>query len=71
LFLKRKTDKSSVLKLKPKATIKARELKAMLELSHEAKDNFHAGIIFYGGDDIKPISVEKQLFYCLPLGLLS
>jgi len=43
----------------------------MLELSHEAKDNFHAGIIFYGGDDIKPISVEKQLFYCLPLGLLS
>ena len=42
----------------------------MLELSRESKENFLAGVIFYGGDEIKPISIESQLFYCLPLGIL-
>ena len=58
------------IEVKAKASIKARELKPMLELSKESKNNFQAGFIFYGGDEIRPISVEKQLFYCLPLGLL-
>ena len=58
------------IEVKAKASIKAKELKPMLELSKESKNNFQAGFIFYGGDEIRPISVEKQLFYCLPLGLL-
>jgi len=43
----------------------------MVKLAEAANNKFLTGIIFYGGNEIRPISVEGHLFYCLPLGLLS
>ena len=58
------------IEVKAKASIKKSDLKGMIELAKEAKDKFSRGIIFYGGNEIKPISVDGFVFYCLPLGIL-
>ena len=59
------------IEVKARATIKKTDLKGMIELAKESKERFYNGIIFYGGDDIMPISVEGFLFYCVPLGVLG
>lgn len=59
------------IEVKAKATIKKDDLKGMIELAKESKERFFKGIVFYGGDEIRPISVEGYLFYCLPLGVLG
>ncbi len=59
------------IEVKAKATITKKDLKGMLELAKESKENFINGIIFYGGDKTKPISIDGQLFYCLPLAVLA
>jgi len=59
------------IEVKARATIKKTDLKGMIELAKESKERFYNGIIFYGGDDIMPISVEGFLFYCVPLGGLG
>jgi len=43
----------------------------MVELATESKGRFERGIIFYGGDEIMPISSGGFLFYCVPLGVLG
>jgi len=58
------------VEVKAKASIKKSDLKGMIELAKEAKDKFSRGIIFYGGNEVKPISVDGFIFYCLPLGIL-
>ncbi len=59
------------IEVKAKATITKKDLKGMLELAKEAKENFINGIIFYGGNKTKPISIDGQLFYCIPLAVLA
>ncbi len=59
------------IEVKGKSTIKSKDLKGMVKLAETTKDKFSTGIVFYGGDEIQPISVDGHLFYCLPLGLLS
>ena len=59
------------IEVKAKATIKKDDLKGMIELARESKKKFSKGVIFYGGSEIIPISVDDFLFYCLPLGLLG
>ena len=59
------------IEVKAKATIKKADLKGMIELAKESKERFYKGIIFYGGDEIIPISVDGFLFYCVPLGVLA
>jgi len=59
------------IEVKAKASIKKSDLKGMIELARESKDKFSKGIIFYGGNEVKPISVEGFVFYCLPLGILA
>ena len=59
------------IEVKAKASIKKSDLSGMIELARETKDRFTRGIIFYGGNEIKPISVDGFLFYCLPLGILA
>ena len=46
-------------------------LKGMIELANQAKERFDKGILFYGGDEIMPISAGDFLFYCVPLGWLG
>ncbi len=59
------------IEVKAKATITKNDLKGMIELSKKSKDRFYKGYIFYGGDEIQPISVDGNLFCCLPLGILG
>ena len=59
------------VEVKAKASINKKDLKGMLELARESKERFYKGIVFYGGDEVMPISVEGFLFYCLPLGVLG
>ena len=71
LVLENRNGKIIGIEIKAKASINKKDLKGMIELANNTKNNFHKGIVFYGGTEIKPISVEGHLFYCLPLGLLS
>jgi len=70
IVLENRNGKIIGIEVKAKASIKKSDLKGMIELAKESKDTFDKGIIFYGGNEIQPISVEGFLFYCLPLGIL-
>ncbi len=59
------------IEVKAKASIKKDDLKGMIALAKECKERFKQGIIFYGGDEVRPLSVEGFLFYCLPLAILA
>ena len=59
------------IEVKAKSTINKKDLKGMLELAQYSKNKFKYGIIFYGGKETRPMSIEGHLFYCLPLGLLA
>jgi len=59
------------IEVKAKATIKKSDLKGMIELAKESKERFLHGLVFYGGDEIVPISIDSYIFYCLPLGILG
>ncbi len=59
------------IEIKARSSIKKSDLKGMIELAKASKKRFSNGIIFYGGDEIMPISADGFLFYCLPLGILG
>ncbi len=59
------------IEVKAKASIKQSDLKGMIELATHSKERFDKGILFYGGDEIMPISAGGFLFYCVPLGYLG
>ena len=71
LVLEHRNGKIIGVEVKAKATIKKSDLKGMIELAKANKERFYRGFIFYGGDEILPISVDGFLFYCLPLGVLG
>ena len=71
LVLEHRNGKIIGVEVKAKATIKKSDLKGMIELAKASKERFYRGFIFYGGDEILPISVDGFLFYCLPLGVLG
>jgi len=59
------------VEVKAKALIKKTDLQGMLELARESKNRFLRGVVFYGGDEICPVSVDGHVFYCIPLGTLG
>jgi len=59
------------IEVKAKRIINKKDLTGMLELAKNTKNKFMYGIVFYGGNETKPISIDGQLFYCLPLGWLA
>ena len=59
------------VEVKAKASINQSDLKGMVELATESKGRFDKGIVFYGGDEIMPISAGDFLFYCVPLGVMG
>ncbi len=71
LVLEDRSGKIIGVEVKAKATIKKNDLKGMIALAKESQERFLRGIIFYGGDEIQPLSVDGYLFYCLPLGILA
>ena len=71
LVLEHRNGKIIAIEVKAKATIKANDLKSLVTLAKTSKDKFYRGYIFYGGNEIKPISQDGFLFYCLPLGIMG
>lgn len=70
LVLENRNGKIIGIEIKAKASITKKDLNGMIELANATNENFSQGIIFYGGQEIKPISVDGLLFYCIPLGIL-
>ncbi len=59
------------IEVKAKTSIKKDDLRTTLELSKKFEDKYLRGYIFYGGNEIMPISIEKKSFYLIPLSILS
>ncbi len=70
LVLEQKDSKIVGIEVKSSATIKAEYTRGLLQLAKNAKKNFLHGYIFYGGNDILPISKEGYTFWCIPFGAL-
>ena len=45
-------------------------LRGLVRLAQNAGDNFKAGYIFYGGDEILPMSRDGYEFWAIPFGVL-
>ena len=70
LVLEQKNSKIVAIEVKSSATIKTEYTRGLVKLAKNAKENFLAGYIFYGGDEILPISKDGYTFWCIPFGVL-
>ena len=66
LVLEQKNRKIIAIEVKSSSNIKTEYVNGLLKLAKNAKENFEAGYIFYGGNDILPISKEGYTFWCIP-----
>ncbi len=71
LVLEHRDGRIVAIEVKAKATITQKELKGLTTLAQASKERFYRGYIFYGGEEIVPVSSEGYLFYCIPLGVLG
>ncbi len=71
LVLENRNGKIIGIEVKATASIKQNALKGMVELANESKNRFDKGVIFYGGDEVRPISAGGFMFYCVPMGMLG
>ena len=70
LVLEQKNSKIVAIEVKSSATVKTEYTRGLVKLAQNAKENFLAGYIFYGGDEILPISKDGYTFWCIPFGVL-
>jgi len=70
LVLEQKNRKIVGIEVKSSATIKTEYTKGLVQLAKNAKENFLYGYIFYGGDEILPLSRDGYIFWCIPFGVL-
>ena len=70
LVLEQKNSKIVGIEVKSSATIKVEYVRGLVRLAKNAEENFEAGYIFYGGNEILPISKEGYTFWCIPFGVL-
>jgi len=70
LVLEQKNSKIVAIEVKSSATIKTEYTRGLVKLAQNAKENFLEGYIFYGGDEILPISKDGYTFWCIPFGVL-
>lgn len=70
LVLEQKNSKIVAIEIKSSATIKTEYTRGLIQLAKNAKENFLHGYIFYGGDEILPISKDGYTFWCIPFGVL-
>ena len=70
LVLEQKNSKIIAIEVKSSSTIKAEYVNGLLRLAQNAKENFEAGYIFYGGNEVLPISKGGYTFWCIPFGVL-
>ncbi|MBU1667055.1 ATP-binding protein [bacterium] len=70
LVLEQKNSKIIAIEIKSSATIKTEYTRGLIQLAKNAKENFFQGYIFYGGDEVLPISKDGYTFWCIPFGVL-
>ena len=70
LVLEQKNGNIIAIEVKATATIKVEHLRGLVKLARNAGDNFLQGYIFYGGDEVLPISKDGFTFWLMPLGVL-
>ena len=70
LVLEQKNSKIVAIEIKSSATIKTEYTRGLLQLAKNAKENFLEGYIFYGGNEVLPISKDGYTFWCIPFGVL-
>ncbi len=70
LVLEQKNGNIVAIEVKSSATLKTEYLRGLVKLAENAGDNFKAGYIFYGGDEILPMSRDGYEFWAIPFGVL-
>ncbi len=70
LVLEQRNSQIVAIEVKSSSTIKAEYVNGLLRLAKNAKDNFEAGYIFYGGNEVLPISKGGYTFWCIPFMVL-
>jgi len=70
LVLEQKNSKIVAIEIKSSTTIKVEYTKCLIQLAKNAKENFLDGYIFYGGNEVLPISKDGYTFWCIPFGVL-
>ena len=69
LVLEQKNSHIIGIEVKSSATIKTGYARGLVRLAKNAKENFKAGYIFYGGNEVLPLSKEGYTFWCIPFGM--
>ncbi len=70
LVLEQKNGNIVAIEVKASSTLKTEYLRGLVRLAQNAGDNFKAGYIFYGGDEILPMSRDGYEFWAIPFGVL-
>jgi len=70
LVLEQKNGNIIAIEVKASATIKVAHLRGLVKLAQNAGDKFLQGYIFYGGDEVLPISKDGFTFWLIPLSFL-
>jgi len=70
LVLEQKSGNIVAIEVKSSSIIKPEYLRGLVRLAQNAKDKFLQGYIFYGGDEVLPLSRDGFTFWCIPFGVL-
>ena len=70
LVLEQKNGNIIAIEVKATASIKVEHLRGLVKLAQNAEDKFLQGYIFYGGDEVLPISKDGFTFWLIPLSVL-
>ncbi|RUM71128.1 MAG: ATP-binding protein [Sulfurovum sp.] len=70
LVLEQKNGNIVAIEVKASSTLKTEYLRGLVRLAQNTGDNFKAGYIFYGGDEILPMSRDGYDFWAIPFGVL-
>jgi len=70
LVLEQKNGKIVAIEVKASSSLKSEYLRGLVRLAQNAGEKFMAGYIFYGGDEVLPISKDGYTFWAIPFGVL-
>ena len=70
LVLEQKNGDIVAVEVKSSSVIKTEYLRGLVRLAQNTKDKFLHGYIFYGGDEVLPLSKDGYTFWCIPFGVL-
>ena len=68
--LEQRNSKIIAIEVKSSAIIKTEYARGLIQLAKNSKENFEAGYIFYGGNEILPLVKGGYTFWCIPFVVL-